>query len=63
MHNPKLHAGLSIAALVFAFALGLPGCAIAQDKDYTHSVGQEGKDVIWVPTPRRWSRRCSTWRS
>ena len=25
-------------------------------------VGQPGKDVIWVPTPPTWSKRCSTWR-
>src|SRR5687768_3636360 len=23
-----------------------------KDKDYTPQVGQEGKDVIWVPTPQ-----------
>ena len=42
-----------LAVLVIAFAAaGAP--AVAQqhgDKDYQPSVGQEGKDVIWVPTP------------
>lgn len=33
-----------LAALTFSVAQ-------AQNKDYTPSVGQEGKDVIWVPTP------------
>jgi len=38
------------AALISAFAFALP--AAAQDKEYTPHVGQEGKDVIWVPTPQ-----------
>jgi SAM-dependent methyltransferase len=29
----------------------LPPATYAQQKDYEPSVGQEGKDVIWVPTP------------
>ena len=41
-----------LAAFLLPLALALPGCAIAQDKDYTPTVGQEGKDVIWVPTPQ-----------
>jgi len=40
------------AAFLLPLALLLPGCAIAQDKDYSPTVGQEGKDVIWVPTPQ-----------
>lgn len=44
------------ALLMFAAALALaPGASIAQDaakQDYAPSVGQEGKDVIWVPTPQ-----------
>ncbi|MGH8620758.1 MAG: methyltransferase domain-containing protein [Burkholderiales bacterium] len=52
MHSLKSHARLSLASILLAFALGLPGCAIAQDKDYAPTVGQEGKDVIWVPTPQ-----------
>jgi SAM-dependent methyltransferase len=35
--------------LLIAFSLG--ACAQAQ-KAYTPSVGQEGKDVVWVPTPQ-----------
>ncbi len=38
-------------ALAFAAALALSVTTQAQDKGYTPSVGQEGKDVIWVPTP------------
>ena len=37
-------------ALALAGALALSATAQAQ-KEYTPSVGQEGKDVIWVPTP------------
>ncbi|MGH8634231.1 MAG: class I SAM-dependent methyltransferase, partial [Burkholderiales bacterium] len=42
-----------ILAAVLATVLALPACAQTAigDKDYTPSVGQEGKDVIWVPTP------------
>jgi SAM-dependent methyltransferase len=52
MHSLKLHARLSLASFLLALALGVPACAFAQDKDYTPTVGQEGKDVIWVPTPQ-----------
>ena len=38
-------------ALSFVAALALGAAAQAQNKDFTPSVGQEGKDVIWVPTP------------
>ena len=41
---------LSIA-LTFATALAFTASAQAQNKYFTPSVGQEGKDVIWVPTP------------
>lgn len=34
-----------------AMVLSLTAAAQAQNKEYTPSVGQEGKDVIWVPTP------------
>ncbi|HTE16305.1 MAG TPA: class I SAM-dependent methyltransferase [Burkholderiales bacterium] len=37
--------------LAFAAAVAVSVIAQAQNKDYTPSVGQEGKDVIWVPTP------------
>jgi len=36
-----------LAAAAFVFT----ATAQAQTKEYTPSVGQEGKDVIWVPTP------------
>jgi hypothetical protein len=52
MHGPTLPLRHLIAAYLLPIALALPGCAIAQDKEYTPSVGQEGKDVIWVPTPQ-----------
>ncbi len=38
-------------ALAFAAAVAFTAAAQAQNKEYTPSVGQEGKDVIWVPTP------------
>ncbi len=38
-------------ALAFAATVGFTATAQAQNKDFTPSVGQEGKDVIWVPTP------------
>jgi hypothetical protein len=47
MLKPKFFAALFAA--VVGFALAAP--AAAQDKEYTPHVGQEGKDVIWVPTP------------
>ena len=37
--------------VLFAAALVFTATAHAQTKEYTPSVGQEGKDVIWVPTP------------
>jgi len=52
MHSLKLQAARFFAALLAAAALALPAPATAQDKEYTPSVGQEGKDVIWVPTPQ-----------
>ena len=38
-------------ALAFAVVIAVSITAQAQNKEYTPSVGQEGKDVIWVPTP------------
>ena len=42
-----------IAALAVALAF-VPGSALAQKQndEFTPSVGQPGKDVIWVPTPQ-----------
>lgn len=31
--------------------LGMPGAAVAQTSSFEPRVGQEGKDVVWVPTP------------
>jgi len=52
MHSTKLHAARLLAALLATAALALPVTAPAADTDYTPHVGQEGKDVIWVPTPQ-----------
>ena len=52
MHSLTLTVRHLLAACLLPLALLLPGSAFAQDKDYTPSVGQEGKDVIWVPTPQ-----------
>jgi hypothetical protein len=46
-----------LPALIFmlsTFMLSVPAAAqtATGSKDYTPSVGQEGKDVIWVPTPQ-----------
>ncbi len=38
-------------ALLVVAAAAFGVTAQAQNKEYTPSVGQEGKDVIWVPTP------------
>jgi hypothetical protein len=45
---------LALVALSFALTLSVPASAqpAAGTKDFTPSVGQEGKDVIWVPTPQ-----------
>jgi hypothetical protein len=47
----------ALTAGVLAFAIACSGGAFAQaaaqsSPEYTPSVGQEGKDVIWVPTPQ-----------
>ena len=39
------------SVLLAATTLLFCAAAQAQNKDFTPSVGQEGKDVIWVPTP------------
>jgi hypothetical protein len=45
---------LALVALSFALTVSVPAAAqpAASTKDFTPSVGQEGKDVIWVPTPQ-----------
>jgi len=52
MHRSRLHVTRFLTALATALALALPAAATAQDTEYKPSVGQEGKDVIWVPTPQ-----------
>ncbi len=40
-------------ALMYVAALAMGGAALAQPATgYTPKVGQEGKDVVWVPTPQ-----------
>src|SRR5918997_872745 len=56
MHSQWRAAPLLAAALLTA-ALSVSGTSAAQStaapkQEYTPSVGQEGKDVIWVPTPQ-----------
>src|SRR5262245_64712764 len=46
------HAAI-LSALLGLIPLLLPDAVQAQaSKEYTPQVGQEGKDVIWVPTPQ-----------
>jgi len=52
MHSLKPRATHLVVTLFTALALALPGTTAAQTKEYTPQVGQEGKDVIWVPTPQ-----------
>jgi hypothetical protein len=52
MPNPKLHAARLFAAIAIVAAFAMPAAAQNAAKDYTPHVGQEGKDVIWVPTPQ-----------
>ena len=45
----------ALARLALAALLAASSAALAQNKSdpaYTPSVGQEGKDVVWVPTPQ-----------
>ena len=55
MHS-NWRAASIVALALFASAATLNGASAAQSaaatKEYTPSVGQEGKDVIWVPTPQ-----------
>jgi len=52
MHSFAPQAARLFAALLATAALTLPVTAPAADNEYTPHVGQEGKDVIWVPTPQ-----------
>jgi SAM-dependent methyltransferase len=56
MHS-NWRAASVVALTLLSSAIALSGTAAAQTtaaaaKEYTPSVGQEGKDVIWVPTPQ-----------
>ena len=67
MHALRLATRL---CLVLGFTLAAHTALFAQTTEqhpapsvpYDPTVGQQGKDVVWVPTSSRWSRRCSTWR-
>ena len=52
-----LKASVSMTCLAVALGLGLTSAALAQAQpapstDYKPSVGQQGKDVVWVPSPQ-----------
>ena len=55
---PNWRAAPVLAAALLSSAFAVNGALAAQaqcrrrPKEYTPSVGQEGKDVIWVPTPQ-----------
>src|SRR5690554_3034109 len=54
-HMQPIRLTAALAAAAFVATLALPAHAAqssASTQDYTPSVGQEGKDVIWVPTPQ-----------
>jgi hypothetical protein len=52
MHRLNPQATRFFLVLLATLALALSGISAAQNKDFTPQVGQEGKDVIWVPTPQ-----------
>jgi len=49
---------LALILLSGTFAFAQPP---QQSQPFKPEVGQGGKDVVWVPTPRLSSTRCSTW--
>lgn len=49
-----------IVALCASAALLASGAALAQSTEYKPSVGQPGKDVVWVPTPEQLVERMLT---
>jgi SAM-dependent methyltransferase len=64
MHS-NWRAASVVALTLLSSAIALSGTAAAQTtaaaaKEYTPSVGQEGKDVIWVPTPQSLVERMLT---
>jgi hypothetical protein len=53
MHSTRLHLLRSFTACLAAALFALPAAAAENaSKEYAPQVGQEGKDVIWVPTPQ-----------
>src|SRR5262249_47140328 len=46
--DPMLRA---LASVVAALLLAMAGVAYSQQSDFKPYVGQQGKDVVWVPTP------------
>ncbi len=42
---------LTVLLTLVLFCVTAPITATAQEQEYVPSIGQEGKDVIWVPTP------------
>ena len=52
MHSFTRHPTRLISAFIAAAAFALPAATQTTTKEYTPQVGQEGKDVIWVPTPQ-----------
>jgi hypothetical protein len=48
----RSHFSRTLAALIAAAFFALPVAAQNGAKEYAPQVGQEGKDVIWVPTPQ-----------
>jgi SAM-dependent methyltransferase len=55
MHSSRLRATRFLTALLAAIALGLPAATSSAqqygDEQFRPHSGQDGKDVIWVPTP------------
>ncbi len=50
--GPMPHASRFFAALLATLAYALPAAAQDAAQEFKPHVGQEGKDVIWVPTPQ-----------
>ena len=50
MHSLFRHALLTM--VLVSAVLGTPAPALAANAEFTPQVGQAGKDVIWVPTPK-----------
>ena len=48
--------------LAIAVASLAAGAAAQDKKEFQPQIGQQGKDVIWVPTPDESSSACCAWR-